>query len=192
MATIQSMPNHWAATKAAPGLFTPQECDRILALRDTLRQEEASTANFGDDRSYRESRIGWLHPTPETQWIFEKTAQIVKKVNEKTYRMDLSGFGEPLQLASYAPGQHYDWHTDFGTEQSTDVARKLSFIVQLSPEDAYQGGAVQVRYGPEPMTLVKTRGTFIVFPAYVLHRVQPVTAGERLSLVGWMAGPPFR
>ncbi len=32
----------------------------------------------------------------------------------------------------------------------------------------------------------------IVFPAYVLHRVNPVIRGARRSLVGWIGGPPFR
>ena len=191
--TVQSpMPNHWAATKAAPGLFNGEECRRIIALRDKLAQETGTTSTFGSDKSYRESQISWIRLEEETRWIFEKTNQIMNRVNQSTYQMDLSGFGEPLQLASYRVGHHYDWHIDTGGEESRAGARKLSFIVQLSKETDYEGGEVQVRYGPDPMSLQKARGTIIVFPAYVLHRVRPILRGERISLVGWMAGPPFR
>ncbi|MBC7479423.1 MAG: 2OG-Fe(II) oxygenase, partial [Pseudorhodobacter sp.] len=31
-----------------------------------------------------------------------------------------------------------------------------------------------------------------VFPSFVLHRVTPVTAGERWSLTLWSHGPAFR
>ena len=186
------MQNHWAATKAAPGAFSAEDCDRIIALRDSLEQESGVTTTFGSETSYRESQVSWVKPAEETRWIFEKVGQLVGQVNQNTYRMDLTGFGEPLQLATYRVGHHYDWHTDTGGEESRAGARKLSFIVQLSDEADYDGGEVQVRYGPEPMPLQKARGTFIVFPAYVLHRVRPIERGERLSLVGWMAGPPFR
>ena len=41
-------------------------------------------------------------------------------------------------------------------------------------------------------TAPKERGTVIAFPSYQLHRVTPVTAGIRKSLVAWVLGPDFR
>jgi len=38
----------------------------------------------------------------------------------------------------------------------------------------------------------KTRGTATLFPSYLLHRVTPVTQGERFSLTIWAHGPQFR
>ena len=34
-------------------------------------------------------------------------------------------------------------------------------------------------------------GSIIVFPAFMEHRVTPVTRGTRYSLVTWFVGPPF-
>jgi predicted 2-oxoglutarate/Fe(II)-dependent dioxygenase YbiX len=36
-----------------------------------------------------------------------------------------------------------------------------------------------------------SKGTVIVFPSFVWHKVSPVTKGERKSLVVWSLGKPF-
>ena len=56
----------------------------------------------------------------------------------------------------------------------------------------FGGGAVEVFYAREPEAMTRAQGTIIVFPAYMLHRVQAVTRGARRSLVGWIGGPHFR
>ena len=70
--------------------------------------------------------------------------------------------------------------------------RKLSLVVQLSDPADYQGGELQVLSAEEPTTFSKARGTVVVFPSYVLHRVMPVTSGTRFSLAGWVGGPHLR
>jgi PKHD-type hydroxylase len=40
--------------------------------------------------------------------------------------------------------------------------------------------------------MARARGTVIAFPSYVLHRVTPIIAGTRKSLVVWITGPKFR
>ena len=54
------------------------------------------------------------------------------------------------------------------------------------------GGDLELLYGTEPQKLAKARGTFIVFPSFMLHRVTPVTRGTRWSLVAWIAGARWR
>ena len=36
------------------------------------------------------------------------------------------------------------------------------------------------------------KGSIVVFPSFVWHRVQPVTKGTRYSLVIWNLGYPFK
>ena len=40
--------------------------------------------------------------------------------------------------------------------------------------------------------IVRNKGTIVVFPSFVWHRVTPVTKGTRYSLVVWNLGLPFR
>jgi len=38
----------------------------------------------------------------------------------------------------------------------------------------------------------KTKGSVIIFPSYLLHRVTPVTSGLRKSLVLWAGGSSLK
>ena len=38
---------------------------------------------------------------------------------------------------------------------------------------------------------LKQRGTIVVFPSFVWHKVTPVKKGTRYSLVSWHLGHPF-
>ena len=38
---------------------------------------------------------------------------------------------------------------------------------------------------------IRPRGSIIIFPSFVWHRVAPVTRGTRYSLVLWSLGDPF-
>ena len=39
---------------------------------------------------------------------------------------------------------------------------------------------------------IRPRGSIVVFPSFVWHRVKPVTSGTRYSLVIWNLGYPWR
>ena len=43
-----------------------------------------------------------------------------------------------------------------------------------------------------PQIFDKTQGKLFVFPSYHLHRVKPVTKGERNALIIWVTGPNFK
>ena len=70
-------------------------------------------------------------------------------------------------------------------------ARKLSLSVQLSDGADYDGGDLRFP-GPTDEPAPRERGALIAFPSFVTHRVEPVTRAERLSLVSWISGRPFR
>jgi PKHD-type hydroxylase len=38
----------------------------------------------------------------------------------------------------------------------------------------------------------RRKGTVIVFPSFMMHRVTEITEGQRNSIVGWISGPPYR
>ena len=179
---------NWSPAIAATGAFTAAECDRVLALGKDLKDGKIMDA--GGFETYRESRVTWLRPGPDTNWIFAKAADLVRSANETSFQFELAGFTEPLQLAQYSSAQFYDWHLDLGNDKFS--IRKLSFIVQISDENSYEGGEVEVYCEKEPRVMERQRGSIIVFPSYILHRVKQVTQGERWSLVGWIGGPPFR
>ena len=79
--------------------------------------------------------------------------------------------------------------------------RKLSVTVTLSDPKDYKGGELEFDFrnlDPDKKRNVKKcteilpKGSLVVFPSFVWHRVCPVKSGERNSLVIWNLGYPFQ
>ena len=72
--------------------------------------------------------------------------------------------------------------------------RKISYSIQLSDEDEYEGGDLVIF--PDDITdeeklSFRRKGTIILFPSYRAHCVTPVTKGTRNAIVGWVHGNAF-
>jgi PKHD-type hydroxylase len=181
--------SNWMPGVAGEGIFSAEECDRIIALRDEMRSgaAEGDQGQAGDGPKIRDSKICWVQPRQEQSWLFGKLMQICQQVNQQHFGLSLFGYTEPLQISEYGEGSFFDWHLDMGNGRYS--VRKLSFVVQLSDPGDYEGGDLQVMGGPEPFTFPRSRGAMALFPSYILHRVTPVTRGTRMSAVGWIGGP---
>ena len=66
--------------------------------------------------------------------------------------------------------------------------RKLSMTIVLNND--YEGGEFQF-FNYKDQLIKEKKGTVIVFPSYMVHRVRPVTKGTRYSLVVWFCGEPL-
>ena len=85
---------------------------------------------------------------------------------------------------------HYEWHLDIGNTNNSK--RKLSISIQLSSSDTYEGGNLLFFNNNRQSKANRDQGTMILFPSYILHKVEPVTKGKRRALILWLTGPPFR
>ena len=70
--------------------------------------------------------------------------------------------------------------------------------LSLSNPNDYEGGNLEFDFrdneeGSQPRVCkeIRKKGSIIVFPSFVWHRVTPVTKGLRHSLVCWNIGKPF-
>lgn len=101
---------------------------------------------------------------------------------------------ENLQVADYGEDQHFDWHMDV-IPFSGPTDRKLTVVCLMTDPDIYIGGHFQIQ-NPHDDTDVYTvplqKGTMIVFPSVVRHRVTPVAQGIRRSATMWLTGPCYR
>ena len=90
---------------------------------------------------------------------------------------------------SYTGGEHYGLHIDGAVRQQRGglppVRADVSTTVFLSDPDDYEGGALVVvdAYGTHEVKL--PAGDVIVYPSGSLHRVEPVTGGERVCSFLW-------
>jgi PKHD-type hydroxylase len=176
------------------GAFTDQELDWLQdrAIRADQQAQVGGNPQGDNLNRIRRSKISWLNKGQDTAWVFEKLSDVVSSLNAQFFRLDLTGFGEPVQLTNYDQSDHgmYGWHQDYGGGVSP--SRKLSIVLQLTDPSRYEGGNLQVLTTGEPQTIRKQRGLIAAFPSYTLHQVTPVTQGSRQSLVAWITGPAFK
>jgi PKHD-type hydroxylase len=179
------------------GVFGPEDIDIIEQYGDRLRLEEAALTGdkAGYDRNIRRTRVAWLERNAQTDAFYRRMQEIVLLINRQFFQFELSALA-PMQYAVYdqAEQAHFDWHTDYGREKGHEQhrPRKLSLSLQLSDPARYEGGELQAKVRAQIDIAPKTRGAVIAFPSYVLHRVTPVTAGVRKSLVIWSLGPEYK
>lgn len=173
-----------------PEAFSPDECATIIDLMTMGPFKRAGLVDGKSERSIRQTDIHWISETEETAWIYERLARLVAQGNREAFGFALSGFDEDAQVGRYQNGGFYDWHIDRGG-RGAGRTRKLTVSVQLSSPELYQGGELELNPDGRTITAEKTIGTAVLFPAYMLHRVAPVTNGVRYSLVIWTHGPDF-
>jgi len=141
------------------GAFNPAECRAIIAMGDAL-SGTAGRVEIGAD-TYRVSKIVWIEPDEATHWIYHRLGALFAQAN-RHYGLDLIGLVEALQYTVYGPEQHFDWHIDLGSGQTS--ARKLSMTVQLSDAGDYSGGALEFINAPSPAA-AREIGAATVFPS---------------------------
>jgi PKHD-type hydroxylase len=89
----------------------------------------------------------------------------------------------PLILSRYREGQTYGMHVDDALMKG--VRTDVSFTLFLSDPDTYEGGALEIADHFEVREVRLPAGGLVLYPSTTLHRVTPVTRGERLAVVGW-------
>jgi PKHD-type hydroxylase len=201
---------YWYFEKALSDKF----CNKIINIANKNKKHLAKT--FGvqnkklskkdalDLKKQRNSNIVWL----SENWIYDEIYPFINAANKNAgWNFDFD-WSEPCQFTIYKKEQHYDWHCDSNTtpypitanENFIGKIRKLSVTCSLSDPKDYEGGELEFDFrnsiDGKPVVKkcieIKPKGSIVVFPSHVYHRVTPVTKGTRYSLVIWSLGYPFK
>jgi len=89
-----------------------------------------------------------------------------------------------LMFAKYSAGQSYGTHVDNAIMEGE--RSDVSFTLFLSSPESYDGGELILEHPGGEDAIKLQAGSLFAYPATMLHRVAPVTRGERLVLVGWV------
>jgi PKHD-type hydroxylase len=172
--------------------FSPDELNNILVLGKRLDFTPGFAYGDSEAKGFRKSLVSWLPVNKHTEWIYRRLTDLVCRHNELYYRLDIDKL-ERLQFALYdsKEGARFKPHTD---SMSWDLPynRKLTFVLQLSEPDEYEGGDLNLLLSAIPTKIPKKKGLITFFFSDTLHEVTPVTSGERCTLVGWVHGPSFK
>ncbi len=203
----------WCFKSALPLKF----CDDVIKAGLAKKEMMARTGGFDKEeltkeqiksiKTIRDCNISWL----DENWIYRQLHPFVKIANIKAGWNYQWNFSENAQFTKYKLNQYYDWHSDEWKKPYDNPnalqhgkIRKLSMTCQLTDGSEYEGGELEFdfrNYDPalrdESKHVVQAKdilpkGSIIIFPSNTWHRVKPVTAGTRYSLVMWHLGDPFR
>ncbi len=184
-------------------MFSGGECDFI---RDYFRNNYTATGgqeygNYTEIPQQRKADVVLLNsPPPDLLWMWHKFNNLIAYYNDKCYNFDLYGYNY-LQYAKYEPGGKHEFHMDLpldGKEVQHNLLehlRKLTVILLLGePGVDFEGGNFQINHFSEqfPWETNMKKGSVIMFPSFLLHRVAPVLSGVRESIAIWPVGPKFR
>jgi len=148
--------------------------------------------NETDSYSTNNRDIAYINPQPYSKWLYDLLFPLALEANDKVFHFDIDIVTDSIHYVIYPEdGGHLDWHMDVGAHGVNK--RKLAMTVQLSDSSDYEGGDFQIWMGGKDyMTVPREKGDVIVFPSFCMHRVTPITRGERRCLVFWTGGRPFR
>ena len=194
----------------------PEEVVDIIEKDLSIKfdQEMGDSRLMGDalNKDKRNSQNAWV---PTNHWLGGFMWHYIQRANRENFLYDLRCIdGESMQYTQYDVGQFYGWHNDAGlagqykpvavgnrvdglgqdfVNENIEMVRKLSFVMQLSDADDYEGGNLQLLdEAGKSYFAPRKRGTVILFDSRTSHRVLPVKSGLRKSIVGWTVGPRWK
>lgn len=181
--------------------FSDEELKEIVRIGESLKPQEATVFNPETNESevstsIRKTETSFITSNNETFWIFERLNAVIQQLNNSFFKYDISGYDE-IQYTKYNVGCYYHKHIDLlpnsptGNNYIEGMRRKLSISIVLN--DDYEGGNLCIYVDGSNKTIADTKkGRAIAFPSYVAHEVTEVTSGNRLSLVVWVLGAPWK
>ncbi len=177
------MRDGWQMWRGEEG-FSKEQVEAIISAGVKNQPDKATTFNAQNDA--RSSRVSWVN---NETWIRMALYEYIKIANRNAFNVRVENYAD-LQYTEYHASEegHYDWHTDVFWGETKPFDRKLSITVQLSDPTDYEGGDFEFSEVETPANS-KQKGTVLIFPSYLSHRVLPITSGVRRSLVAWFEGP---
>ncbi len=93
-----------------------------------------------------------------------------------------------ILFSRYSDGMSYDTHVDNALMKSDGsfCRSDVSFTLFLNSPQGYEGGDLTIEGVQEEQNYKLDAGSAIFYPSTTLHRVNPVTKGTRLVVVGWV------
>tara|TARA_Y100001951_G_C11171805_1_gene200708 strand:- start:22 stop:654 length:633 start_codon:yes stop_codon:yes gene_type:complete len=176
----------------------------LTGAQGNVASEDLCEKDIKELHKKRKSNVAWMND----RWIYKEIHPYINMANRNANWNFEWDWSESCQFTKYKLNQFYDWHCDSNEKpydkpnepNSHGKIRKLSATVSLVDGSEYEGGDFEFDFRnkddgsnvPYVCKEIKPKGSVVVFPSFVWHRVKPVTEGTRYSLVMWNLGWPYR
>lgn len=165
-------------------------CDIIV---NEFKKEQLELAGVGKDNNIdlniRNVRSAMV---PRTHWVNGIPMYFGFDANFENFKYDVSDVAF-TEFFCYETGMFYRPHIDVNPYTNHPAhRRKLTVIIQLSDENDYEGGELQIyNSNLKPISIPKNKGTIVVFNSSIPHSVKKIKKGTRYALAAWIVGKPF-
>jgi predicted 2-oxoglutarate/Fe(II)-dependent dioxygenase YbiX len=168
-------------------LITRDECNRIIDTLDKSSTVLAALNPVNGDFSVDKSKRYAFDTDTNDDQVKDRIMLTACPKIEDYFDCEIEWWEEP-RFKIYRKGCHFGLHADaVHLHEGKSIKycdRDFSFILFLN--DNYEGGNLSF---PEfNLTVPPKAGRMVVFPpdARFMHRVLPVTQGERFQMLGWL------
>ena len=167
--------------------------DQVAYFRERL-----ATANWTDGRitaGYQSGKAKDNEQLPENDPVAIELGALIRnalKTNDNYFSAALPRVVYPPLFNRYRGGQAFGFHVDNAIRYDRSgqlvqpVRTDLSATLFLAAPEDYDGGELIIEdtYGVQKIKL--PAGDMVLYPGTSLHRVTPVTRGERLASFFWI------
>lgn len=173
----------------------------ILCISDILNSEQLTRVRSALDSGHFEDgrkTAGWharLVKNNEQMAMGGDTANALRTEVEKAltshplFQMAVRPAKmTPLLFSRYRDGMTYGNHVDdpvMGRGEGR-LRTDISFTLFLDDPDSYDGGELVTDTTAGEQSYKLPAGAAVIYPSSTLHRVQPVTRGQRRVAIGWI------
>ncbi len=173
----------------------------ILCIGEILTGEQLKRVRSAlDGGSFEDGRktAGWharLVKNNEQMTVADPAAQALRSEVEKAltehpvFQMAARPAKiTPILFSRYRDGMTYGNHVDDPVmgQGSGRMRTDISFTLFLDETDSYDGGELVTDTSAGEQSYKLPAGSVVLYPSSTLHRVEPVTLGQRRVAIGWI------
>jgi PKHD-type hydroxylase len=166
------------------GVLSKEELEQVRALigRSQFKDGRNTASGAALEVKHNEQLTSSQENVQLEQYLlqaFLKHPMVKRAVMPKMYM--------PPLVSRYAKGMHYGTHVDSPLNgRDYTIRTDVGLTLFLNEPEDYEGGELEVMTAGEFQPYKLPAGDAICYPTTQLHRVNPVTLGERLVAVTWM------
>lgn len=157
-------------------IFSKSDCDYLIDNASDFVQSgyKAGVGQTGYNLKKRNSFVS-KQTIQKDNSIFQKIESVFNSIGYTLLLEELE-----IELYKYNEGNFIVKHVD------TDLFEKNRFCVcvgQLTPQTNYRGGQFNSYINDEKIPMSKELGNFLIITPEIIHEVEVVESGERISLI---------
>lgn len=153
----------------------------LSVIRDKLTQEQfasgAESAGWAAKQVKNNQQIRAPHPLIELLHKRLEQHELFKVAARPAHFVN-------VMINRYDQGQAYGTHMDDALMGTTRT--DMSFTLGLTPLSDYEGGELVIEDSSGERAWRLEQGDVLLYPTQFLHRVNPVSKGSRIAMVGWI------